>query len=372
MYQANQMGKFDVMKSEHDDNSITPVCLLTGFLGSGKTTLLNHWLTSENFSNVAVIVNEFGDIGIDHALIVRSDDRTIELSNGCLCCTVSGDLVNTLRELLVKRSSGQLKWFDKILIETTGLADPSQLVQVFMTMPVARKYFLSKVITVIDGVQGEDSLTRFPEAVRQLAIADYVVISKNDMQECFGVNLAARIKEINPGAKISLSSSADWPTFPDLFEKHMRSFDDPEHILKWLNAASYEKKSLNLMTQAEGASEKQYRHSNSLNVRDIHSFSLSFSEALHWEHVSAWLDALVIAHAKQLLRVKGILRISGCDKPIVFQAVQQLFHPPVELDSWPINKPFDSRIVFITQGLTQEYIEEVLSVITSRAASPIN
>ncbi len=362
----------DVMKSEHDESLITPVCLLTGFLGSGKTTLLNHWLSSADFSDVVVIVNEFGDIGIDHALIISSDDRTIELSNGCLCCTVSGDLVNTLRELLVKRNSGELKWFGKVLIETTGLADPSQLVQVFMTMPVARKYYLSKVVTVIDGVQGEDNLTRFPEAVRQLAIADHVVISKSDMREYSGVNLLARIKEINPGAHIALSSSDDWPMLPDVFDKQIRSFHDPEHILKWLNAASYDKKSLNLIPQAASTSDKQYRHSNSLNDRGIHSFCLSFSEALHWEHVSAWLDALVIAHAKQLLRVKGILRISGCDRPIVFQAVQQLFHPPVELDSWPLNKPFDSRIVFITQGLTREYIEEVLSVITSRVALTIS
>ena len=362
----------DVMKSEHDESFITPVCLLTGFLGSGKTTLLNHWLSSVDLSDVVVIVNEFGDIGIDHALIVRSDDRTIELSNGCLCCTVSGDLVNTLRELLIKRSSGELKWFNKVLIETTGLADPSQLVQVFMTMPVARKYYLSKVVTMIDGVQGEDTLIRFPEAVRQLAIADHVVISKNDMKGCSEIHLLARIKEINPGAHISLSSSNDWPILPDLFDKHIRSFDDPEHILKWLNAASYEKKTLNLMPQPASTSDKQYRHSNSLNDRGIHSFCLSFSETLHWEHVSAWLDALVIAHAKKLLRVKGILRISGCDRPIVFQAVQQLFHPPVELDSWPINKPFDSRIVFITQGLTREYVEAVLSIITSRAALTIS
>jgi G3E family GTPase len=216
------------MQSDHDESSITPVCLLTGFLGSGKTTLLNHWLSSADFSDVVVIVNEFGDIGIDHALIVRSDDRTIELSNGCLCCTVSGDLVNTLRELLIKRSTGELKWFHKVLIETTGLADPSQLVQVFMTMPVARKYYLSKVVTVIDGIQGEDNLTRFPEAVRQLAIADHVIISKNDIKGCSDIHLLARIKEINPGAHISLSSFDALPTPPDLFDKHISGLSNIE------------------------------------------------------------------------------------------------------------------------------------------------
>ncbi len=360
------------MTPQHTENAVIPVCLLTGFLGSGKTTLLNHWLSSADLSGVAVIVNEFGDIGIDHALIVRSDDRTIELSNGCLCCTVSGDLVNTLRELLIKRANREIRWFDRVLIETTGLADPSQLVQVFMTMPVARKYCLSTVVAVIDAVQGEDNLARFPEAVRQLAIADRIVVSKNDLVGDVNTNLSNKIQAINPGVDVCLSSVGDRPIFLDLFDHHMRNFHDPQQMLRWLNAASYENTSFKLMPEEASATHRKYRHSNSLKERDIHSFCLTFSQPLHWEHVSAWLDALVIAHAKQLLRVKGIVKIHGCEKPIVFQAVQRLFHPPTELQSWPAGEPFESRMVFITQGLSQAYVEEVLSVIASKEVSTID
>ena len=158
-----------------------PVTLLTGFLGSGKTTLLNAWLRSPDLADAAVIVNEFGEVGIDHALIASSNDNTIELSTGCLCCTVRGDLVDTLRELIVRREKGEVRAFDRVIIETTGLADPAPVIQALMTFPVAHRFRLRQVVTTVDAVNGLSTLASHPEAVKQAAVADEIVITKLDI-----------------------------------------------------------------------------------------------------------------------------------------------------------------------------------------------
>ena len=155
-----------------------PVTLLTGFLGSGKTTLLNAWLRSPELSDAAVIVNEFGEVGIDHALIASSSDNTIELSTGCLCCTVRGDLVDTLRELIVKREKGEIRAFDRVIIETTGLADPAPVIQALMTFPVSRRFRLRQVVTTVDAANGVRTLDQHPESVKQAAMADEIVVTK--------------------------------------------------------------------------------------------------------------------------------------------------------------------------------------------------
>src|SRR4051794_40646585 len=158
-----------------------PVTLLTGFLGSGKTTLLNIWLRSPELSNAAVIVNEFGEIGIDHALIASSNDNTIELSTGCLCCTVRGDLVDTMRELIVRREKGEVRAFNHVIIETTGLADPAPVIQALMTFPVSRRFRLRQVVTTVDAANGANTLRAHPEAVKQVAVADEIVVTKTDL-----------------------------------------------------------------------------------------------------------------------------------------------------------------------------------------------
>ncbi len=170
-----------------------PVMLLTGFLGSGKTTLLNAWLRSTDLANAAVIVNEFGEVGIDHALIASSSDNTIELSTGCLCCTVRGDLVDTLRELSVRRAKGEIRAFDRVIVETTGLADPAPVIQALMTFPVARRFRLQQVVTTVDTVHGAGTLERHPESVKQAAVADDILLTKVDLAET-GETLTGRIK----------------------------------------------------------------------------------------------------------------------------------------------------------------------------------
>ncbi|MGH7784131.1 MAG: CobW family GTP-binding protein, partial [Candidatus Binatia bacterium] len=302
------------------DSGRLPVVLLTGFLGSGKTTLLNAWLRAPELSNAAVVVNEFGDVGIDHALIASSSDNTIELTTGCMCCTVRGDLINTLRELFLKRSRGEVRAFDRLVIETTGLADPIPIIQALMTFPVATRYRLQRVLTVVDAVQGASNIDKKPEAFKQVAVADEIIISKLDLASEEGVGaLMNKVRAINLGATKQFSSSGNVPPpfgfeASDIYSPASKSAD----VRRWLNAEAYSE-----------------RHEHSDDHKDagrhdtkIGSFCLEYHEPLEWEHVANWLDALVVAHGEDLLRVKGIFDIAGRDAPIVVQAVQKLFHAP--------------------------------------------
>ena len=351
----------------------TPVGLLTGFLGSGKTTLLNAWLRDPALADAAVIVNEFGEIGIDHALIASSNDNTIELSTGCLCCTVRGDLVETLRDLRTRRSAGEVPNFSRVLIETTGLADPVPVIQALITFPVARAFRLGRVITVVDAVNGFATLDAHGEAVRQAVVADELVVSKTDLPEAHTAALVQRLRLLNPGAGLTLSAENSRPPAAlldgvDIYDPSAR----PEAVNDWLKADRYEHAGKHAGPAEEAGehghhadSHHGHRHDVNRHSAEIGSFCLTFTEPLHWEHVSAWLDALVMAHGEQLLRVKGILDIAGRTRPIVLQAVQRLFHPPSELVAWP-DSDHCSRIVFITRGLSREFVLEVLETLRTR------
>lgn len=371
MFWETSISLFNIMQSPHER---IPVTLLTGFLGSGKTTLLNAWLRLPELSNAAVIVNEFGEIGIDHSLIAASNDNTIELSTGCLCCTVRGDLVETLRELTVKRARGEVRPFERILIETTGLADPVPVIQALITFPVARVYRLSRVITVVDSVLGIDTIARHDEALKQVAVADELVISKTDLDNGAGLyDLKLRLATINPGAPQRLTANANLLDGPDVYDPATK----PEQVMAWLDADRFEQQGAEPVhgedVEHHGHREhdplshhhRAHQHDINRHSKDIGSFCLSYDQPLHWEHVSAWLDALVMAHGEDLLRVKGVLDIQGQTQPLVVQAVQRLFHPPVKLAEWPAGAR-RSRIVFITRGLSREFVEEVFDVIRTR------
>lgn len=341
------------------DDDRLPVMLLTGFLGSGKTTLLNAWLRTTDLENAAVIVNEFGEVGIDHALIASSSDNMIELSTGCLCCTVRGDLVDTLRELTEKRARGEVRAFDRLVIETTGLADPGPVIQALMTLPVAKRYRLRQVVTTIDAVHGLSTLDRHPEALKQAAVADEIVITKTDLSGGTPDALERRIQTLNPGATHHVSSLDEMPLPSELAKADVY---DPatkgDAVMSWLNAEAY---------TDNNAGEEGHHHHHDVNRHsdEIGSFVLEYTEPLDWEHVANWLDALVIAHGEDLLRVKGILNIAGRKEPIVVQAVQHLFHPPITLPEWPTSD-HRSQIVFITRGLTREFVSTVFDTIRGR------
>jgi G3E family GTPase len=340
-----------------------PVTLLTGFLGSGKTTLLNSWLRSPELADAAVIVNEFGEIGIDHALIESSNDNTIELSTGCLCCTVRGDLVDTLRELIVRREKGEVRAFDRVVIETTGLADPAPVIQALMTFPVSRRFRLRQVVTTIDAANGTRTLEQHPESVKQAAVADELVITKTDLDPKAAGGLTAELKRLNPGARIHQSSPTKMPAPSDLatVDIYDPATKTPD-VARWLNAES------NLDESHHGHGH-HHQHDINRHSADIGSFTLEFEKALHWEHVANWLDALVMGHGNDLLRVKGILDIAGRERPIVVQAVQSLFHPPSELAAWP-DGARKSRIVFITRNISRDFVREVFDTIRQRLPPP--
>lgn len=341
-----------------------PVMMLTGFLGSGKTTLLNAWLRSDDLANAAVIVNEFGEVGIDHALIASSNDNTIELSTGCLCCTVRGDLVDTLRELMVKRAKGEVRAFDRLVIETTGLADPAPVIQALMTFPVARRFRLKQIVTTVDAVNGERTLDRQPESLKQAAVADDIVVTKTDLPTEALERLKARLRKLNPGARLHYSSigsvtSPNDLAAADIYDPATKS----EDVARWLNFEAHEH---DHGAHYDHGRAHDHHHDVSRHDAQIGSFCLEYAEPLHWEHVSTWLDALIMAHGDDMLRVKGILSVAGRDRPIVVQAVQRLFHPPFELTEWPVGAR-KSRIVFITRGLSREFVVSVLDTIRQRA-----
>ena len=338
------------------DDERLPVMLLTGFLGSGKTTLLNAWLRTTDLENAAVVVNEFGDVGIDHALIASSSDNMIELTTGCLCCTVRGDLVDTLRDLIEKRAKGEVWAFDRMVIETTGLADPGPVIQALMTLPVAQRYRLRQVVTTVDAVQGLPTLDRHPEALKQVAVADEIVITKTDLLKDSPAALEDRLHALNPGANYHASSLVGMPLPGELAKADIY---DPAakgaEVLSWLNVDAY-------------AHDHAGHHDVNRHSDEIGSFCLEFDQPLEWEHVANWLDALVIAHGEDMLRIKGILNVSGQDQPIVVQAVQRLFHPPVPLPEWPTGD-HRSQIVFITRRISRAFVSEVLETIQTRPVS---
>lgn len=350
-----------------DPEQRLPVTLLTGFLGSGKTSLLNRWLRDDSLADAAVIVNELGEIGIDHALIASSNENTIELSTGCLCCTISGDLVDTLRDLYVKRSAGEIRPFSRVIIETTGMADPGPVIQVLMSQPATTRYRLCGIVATIDAVHGQQTLDGHIESVKQIAVADHIVMTKADLVAKPSIDaLSARMLQLAPTATLRQSTLESWPAPAQLLTQQAYF---PSSSSAAVSLASRET-TIAAPEEGEANRYRRYRRAGgSVHDARIESFVLYFEDSFEWEHLAAWLDALTIAHPNQLLRVKGIFAIEGRPLPLAVHAVQSLFHPPTELAEWP-DLDHRSRVVFITQDLSRSYVEEVLSVIRSRSPRP--
>jgi G3E family GTPase len=323
-----------------------PVSVITGFLGSGKTTLLNHLVRHPGMGETAVIVNEFGEIGLDHELIEKSDENTILLGSGCLCCTVRGDLVDTLGDLSIRRLKGEVPPFKRVVIETTGLADPAPILHTLMSVPVVGRYALDNVITTVDLVNGSNTLMQHEEAVKQVAIADRLLITKSDLCEADETDrLAAQLREFNPAAP--MASVVDGDIDPEDLFGSLR-FDlqtKTDEVREWLRAEQYD-------------DDQHTTHNHDVNRHNerIEAFCLTFSESMDWATVALWLDTLVANEGEKLLRVKGILDVKDIAEPIVIHAVQHLFHPPMRIKAWPAG-PRESRIVFITRDLPRNAVE---------------
>jgi G3E family GTPase len=326
---------------------LTPVTVLTGFLGAGKTTVLNHLLRQPALARTAVLVNEFGEIGIDHLLVEKLDENTVLLNAGCLCCTVRGDLVRTLREMLPRARRDEIS---RIIIETTGLAEPVPILATLMTDPVvASAYRLDGVVTVIDAVGGETNMTTRPEAMRQVAVADRIVVTKTDLAD--PASLLKHIDNVNPGAPVIVARSGDIDPATVLNAGLFDPASKTPDVAGWLHAEAH-----------------AHHHHDHDHDEQVTSFCLTFDHPLHWQGMGLWLEMLIQTRGKDLLRIKGILNLQGQDRPVVIQAVQHVLHPPVLLAAWPEGDPRTSRIVFITQDLPRAVIEQGMRAFEAAAA----
>lgn len=355
------------------DEAPIQVSLLTGFLGSGKTTLLNKLVKHPDMVETAVLINEFGEIGLDHQLVERVDDNTVLLNAGCLCCTVQGDLVNTLSDMFIKRVKKQVPYFRRVLIETTGLADPAPIIHMMMTAPViSNRYALDGIITTVDAVNAEGQLDRHAESVKQAAVADRIVITKSDLVEPATLDaLSERLDALNPGAPKVFAVMGE--IAPDqlfdtgLYDPKSKTID----VQRWLRDEAYgDDHGHDHGHHDHGHDHGHHDHGHDVNRHDdtISAFCVTRDEPIDWEAFVAWVRILIGQHGEKLLRIKGILNIAGRERPIAVHGVQHMFHDPAELPEWP-DHDRRSRIVFITHDLDRGIIEDKLDSLSEQAAA---
>jgi len=337
-----------------------PVTLLTGFLGAGKTTLLNRLLRHPRLADTAVLVNEFGEVGLDHLLVEKLDEDAVLLNAGCLCCTVRGDLARALRDLATRMEGGQT--VRRVVVETTGLADPAPILQTLMSDPVVLYRFrLDGVATLVDAVAGMATLDTQPEAVKQAAVADRLVLSKTDLATPEELSaLRVRLRALNPGAP--LLDGRHGQVEPDalldcgLFDATRKHPD----VARWLDAEAW--------AARDHAHEHGHghHHPNRHDAR-IQSFCMTFDEPLLWDGLATWLEVLTMTRGASVLRIKGILNLQGEDGPVAIHGVQHLFHPPAKLAAWPEGGSRRSRLVFILRDLDRATVENGLRAVLEGA-----
>jgi G3E family GTPase len=344
----------------------TPVTLITGFLGSGKTTLLRRLLADPALADTAVLINEFGEIGLDHHLLERIDAETVLLRSGCVCCTIRGELADAIRDLHSRRARGDVPPFRRLAIETTGLADPFPVMTTLHAEPVLKHHFrLRNVITTIDAVNGRAQLARHAESRKQLAVADRIVLTKTDLRE--PGDLLAEIAAINPAAPIF--RSAEGGAGGALDPAMLLRGDDPAR--DWLAPRPDPGPGADPGAGAgAGAGAHDHaRHDRNRHGGDIRAFALTFDAPLDWTMFGVWLSMLLNRHGEHVLRVKGIVAVAGESAPVAIHGVQHLVHPPRHLPAWP-DADRRSRIVFIVQALDPAAIRASLAVFMGWPAAP--
>jgi G3E family GTPase len=324
---------------------LTPVNVLTGFLGSGKTTLLQRLLRAPQLSRTAVLINEFGEVGLDHLLVQRVDEAVVLLESGCICCTIRGDLNGALRGLLDQSERGQIPAFDRVVIETTGLADPGPILYTLLNEPVLQHHFrLGNVITTVDAVNAELHLSKNPEGIKQVAAADRLLVTKTDLADAGQVAaVRAALTQINPSAEVR-----------DVL-------DDPLDVDALLDGRPAQRTEVAATSFTALGDEAAHQALRALRRHSEHvsSFSLVLDAPLDWTAFGVWLSLLLNRHGDDVLRVKGILQVQGSDAPVFMNAVQHVVHPPQHLERWP-SDDHRSRIVFITRGMDQNRMRRSL------------
>jgi G3E family GTPase len=319
-----------------------PLTVLTGFLGAGKTTLLNRLLRDSALADTAVLVNEVGEIGLDHLLYQILDEDIVLLASGCLCCSVRGDLVTALENLLRGRDAGEMTEFRRVVIETTGLADPASVLHVIMTHPyLALRYRLDGVVTVIDAVNGAATLDAHLEAVKQAAVADRLVLTKSDIANARDVAaLKERLVRLNPAAPVLDAAKGEAGATAllnaGLFDPQRKVPD----VARWLADAA-----------VHAAEHSHHEHDHHHHDERIRVFTLASETPIPAATLELFLDLLRSVHGAKLLRLKGIFRLAEePDQPVVLHAVQHVLHPPARLPAWP-DADRRSRLVCVTYDL---------------------
>ena len=334
LFSSPSAGPFG-RRQKRERGARVPVTVLTGFLGTGKTTLLNRFLATPEGAGTAVVVNEFGAAGVDDALVRASADETVLLGNGCLCCVARSDLQETLRKLVIDRERGDIPDFRRVVIETSGLADPSPILQTFATdRALGDAFHIEVVMTVADAVTGAETLEWSTEARKQAILADRLVIGKVDIAGTAAANaLAARLRTLNPRAEIDVTANGAL---------------DPARLTEPASGI-------------RNAFVAEAEHSDGIG-----SFVLTFDAPIAWPVFARTMETLIALRGSDLLRVKGFLDVAGCNGPVLVQFVQHLAPPPVELDAWPDGHR-GGRAVFITRGISEKQVRDLFAAVGALA-----
>lgn len=342
-----------------------PVTILTGFLGAGKSTLLNRILKDPAMKDAAVIINEFGDVGIDHLLVESSGDSIIELSDGCLCCTVRGELVDTLANLMDAVQTGRVKPVRRVVIETTGLADPAPVMQAIMGNPIiAQNFELDGVVTVVDAVNGLQTLDNHEEARKQAAVADRLIVSKKSIEGDTDA-LMARLRGLNPRAVLMDADSDEAGSALVLVNGLYDPATKIADVRRWLHDED-EHEGHHHHDHDHGHHHNHHGHEHqdphNVNRHDasIRSFSIIEEKAIDPMALEMFIDLLRSAHGEKLLRMKAIIATSDRpERPLVLHGVQSIFHPPVRLAAWPDPEDRRTRMVLITKDLPEAFVKDL-------------
>ena len=334
-------------------SDLIPVNVLTGALGSGKTTLLKALLRAPRLEGTMVLVNELGEVGIDHHLVEHASESTLLLENGCLCCAMRDDLKTALKDLHSRRDRGEIPRYERVVVETTGIADPVPIAYTLLAEPVLQHHYrLGNVVTVVDAVNAPAQLDRFEESVRQVALADRLVVSKLDVAGPGALAaLRPRLAALNPDAAVIESGSPDLDPvdllITDIHDRQSKS----REVERWMRSAG----------DAAAAHDGHDPHS-----AGIVATTFTFDAALDWTAFGVWMSMLLHRHGDRVLRMKGLLNVAGVPGPVLVNGVQHLVHPPAHLDRWP-DGDRRSRIVVISSGLDRRVIERSLHAFNALA-----